>query len=30
MMWEAFNVIADAHGVEVARRRMADYIVAGS
>src|SRR5581483_7620873 len=29
MMWEAFNVIADAHGVEVARRRMADYIVAG-
>jgi hypothetical protein len=29
MMWEVFNVIADAHGVEVARRRMADYIVAG-
>jgi len=29
MMWEAFNVIADAQGVEVARRRMADYIVAG-
>jgi hypothetical protein len=29
MMWEAFNVVADAHGVEVARRRMADYIVAG-
>jgi hypothetical protein len=29
MMWEAFNVIADAHGVEIARRRMADYIVAG-
>ena len=29
MMWEAFNVVANAHGVEVARRRMADYIVAG-
>jgi hypothetical protein len=29
MMWEAFNVVADAHGVNVARRRMADYIVAG-
>ncbi|HEX7835967.1 MAG TPA: M36 family metallopeptidase [Kofleriaceae bacterium] len=29
MMWEAFNVVADAHGVEVARRRMADYVVAG-
>jgi large repetitive protein len=29
MMWEAFNVVADANGVEVARRRMADYIVAG-
>ncbi|HEX8107451.1 MAG TPA: M36 family metallopeptidase [Kofleriaceae bacterium] len=29
MMWEVFNVVADAHGVEVARRRMADYIVAG-
>ncbi|HEX3474582.1 MAG TPA: M36 family metallopeptidase [Kofleriaceae bacterium] len=29
MMWEAFNVLADAHGVTVARRRMADYVVAG-
>jgi hypothetical protein len=29
MMWEVFNVVADAHGVEVARRRMADYVVAG-
>ncbi|HET9623052.1 MAG TPA: M36 family metallopeptidase [Kofleriaceae bacterium] len=29
MMWEAFNVVADAHGVDVARRRMADYVVAG-
>jgi hypothetical protein len=29
MMWEAFNVLADAHGVTVARRRMSDYVVAG-
>ncbi|HEX8113679.1 MAG TPA: M36 family metallopeptidase, partial [Kofleriaceae bacterium] len=29
MMLEAFNVLADAHGVTVARRRMADYVVAG-
>ncbi len=29
MMWEAFNVVADAHGVNVARRRVSDYVVAG-
>jgi hypothetical protein len=29
MMWEALNVVADAHGVTVARRRMSDYIVGG-
>jgi hypothetical protein len=29
MMWEVFNVVADAHGVNVARRRMSDYIVGG-
>ena len=29
MMWEVFNVVADAHGVTVARRRMSDYIVGG-
>src|SRR5262249_54007115 len=29
MMWEAFNVLADAHGVTAARRRMADYVVSG-
>jgi hypothetical protein len=29
MMWEAFNVLADAHGVTPARRRMSDYVVAG-
>jgi hypothetical protein len=29
MMWEALNVLADQHGVTVARRRMSDYIVAG-
>jgi large repetitive protein len=29
MMWEAFNVVADAHGVNVARRRVSDYIVGG-
>jgi hypothetical protein len=29
MMWEALNVLADEHGVNVARRRMSDYVVAG-
>jgi fungalysin metallopeptidase (M36)/PA domain-containing protein len=29
MMWEALNVLADEHGVTVARRRMSDYVVAG-
>jgi hypothetical protein len=29
MMWEAFNVLADQHGVTVARRRMSDYVVSG-
>ncbi|HEU4729764.1 MAG TPA: M36 family metallopeptidase [Kofleriaceae bacterium] len=29
MMWEVLNVLADQHGVNVARRRMTDYIVAG-
>jgi hypothetical protein len=29
MMWEAYNVLADAHGITVARRRMSDYVVAG-
>ncbi|HEU4730867.1 MAG TPA: M36 family metallopeptidase [Kofleriaceae bacterium] len=29
MMWEALNVLADQHGVAIARRRMSDYIVAG-
>ncbi|TMQ07882.1 MAG: hypothetical protein E6J91_34560 [Deltaproteobacteria bacterium] len=29
MMWETLNVLADAHGVTVARRRMSDYIVGG-
>jgi fungalysin metallopeptidase (M36)/PA domain-containing protein len=29
MMWEVLNVLADAHGVTVARRRMTDYVVAG-
>ena len=29
MMWEAFNVLADSHGVAIARRRMADYVVSG-
>jgi large repetitive protein len=29
MMWEALNVLADQHGVNVARRRMADYMVGG-
>ncbi len=29
LMWEAFNVIADAHDVNVARRRISDYLVGG-
>jgi hypothetical protein len=29
MMWEALNVLADEHGVTIARRRMSDYVVAG-
>ena len=29
MLWEAFNVLADEHGVPVARRRITDYAVAG-
>jgi hypothetical protein len=29
MMWEVLNVLADEHGVNVARRRMTDYVVAG-
>src|SRR5882672_3711721 len=29
MLWEAYNVLVDAHGVTVARRRMSDYVVAG-
>ncbi|HET7500351.1 MAG TPA: M36 family metallopeptidase, partial [Kofleriaceae bacterium] len=29
MMFEAFNVLIDAHGVPVARRRITDYVVAG-
>ena len=29
MMWEALNVLADAHGPTIARRRMSDYVVAG-
>lgn len=29
MMWEALNVLVDEHGVDVGRRRMADYMVAG-
>jgi len=29
LMWEAFNVLIDAHDVPVARRRMSDYVVAG-
>jgi hypothetical protein len=29
MMWEVFNVLADEHGVSVARRRITDYVVAG-
>jgi hypothetical protein len=29
MMWEVFNILADAHGITVARRRTTDYTVAG-
>ncbi len=29
MLWEAFNVLIDEHGVPVARRRMTDYAAAG-
>ncbi|HSR99417.1 MAG TPA: M36 family metallopeptidase, partial [Kofleriaceae bacterium] len=29
MLWEAFNVLIDAHDVATARRRMSDYVVAG-
>ncbi|HMG56463.1 MAG TPA: M36 family metallopeptidase, partial [Kofleriaceae bacterium] len=29
MLWEAFNVLIDAHDVPAAQRRMSDYIVAG-
>jgi hypothetical protein len=29
MLWEAFNVVIDAHDLPTARRRMSDYIVAG-
>jgi hypothetical protein len=29
MLWEAFNVLIDAHDVPTARRRMSDYVVAG-
>ena len=29
MMFEAFNVLIDEHGVAVARRRITDYVVAG-
>jgi len=29
LLWEAFNVLIDEHGVPVARRRMSDYVVAG-
>ncbi|HMG21322.1 MAG TPA: M36 family metallopeptidase, partial [Kofleriaceae bacterium] len=29
MMWEVLNVLADEHGVTIARRRMTDYIVTG-
>ncbi|HEY0986564.1 MAG TPA: M36 family metallopeptidase [Kofleriaceae bacterium] len=28
-MWEVLNILADEHGVNVGRRRMTDYIVAG-
>ena len=29
MLWDVLNVLADDHGVVVARRRMTDYMVAG-
>ena len=29
MLWEVLNVLADEHGVTVARRRMSDYVVSG-
>ena len=29
MLWEVLNVLADQHGVTVARRRMSDYVVSG-
>jgi hypothetical protein len=29
MLWEVLNVLADEHGVAIARRRMSDYVVAG-
>ena len=29
MLWDVLNVLADEHGVTVARRRMTDYVVAG-
>jgi hypothetical protein len=29
VMWEVLNVLADEHGVTIARRRMSDYVVAG-
>ena len=29
MLWEVLNVLADQHGVTIARRRMSDYVVAG-
>lgn len=29
MLWEAFNLLIDAHDVPTARRRMSDYVVAG-
>jgi hypothetical protein len=29
MLWDVLNVLADQHGVTVARRRMTDYVVAG-
>jgi large repetitive protein len=29
MMWEALNALADQHGVDIARRRITDYVVSG-
>jgi large repetitive protein len=29
MMWEAFHLLIDDHGVPIARRRITDYVVAG-